>query len=422
MDTKIIEQLEEAFADEFELVSQNIGSLEALVKEKMQILGQGLLQKLVNRKPNGYKGSSISCRCGGSMKFMQHRPRNIQTIFGWITVSRAYYYCPHCGDSVAPYDKTGGLGAEQVSPALAKACCLLAVDDSFQQVSRKIERLFGQRVCDDTIKQVVHRVGSVVLAQQDTELENFFKDRQIAQSQAVPARLYIALDGTTVHEEDGWHEVKVGCVYWENQRMERISRYVGRFENSEYFGWYLWQQACRCGLHQAKEVVYLGDGAGWIRGEYQRHFSRATFIIDWFHASEHIWSCGKELFGEGTDATDKWVQKCLCLLWEGWTRKLLKFLERQRGKYRGNRRDSIDSLHHYISVNEEQMRYDVFRAKGYDVGSGAAEGACKHLVGKRLKQSGMTWSRKGSSAVLALRITWLNNEWEQLWSQKPLAA
>ncbi|HUW18364.1 MAG TPA: ISKra4 family transposase, partial [Sedimentisphaerales bacterium] len=63
-----------------------------------------------------------------------------------------------------------------------------------------------------------------------------------------------------------------------------------------------------------------------------------------------------------------------------------------------------------------------FRAAGYDIGSGAVEAGCKHVVGKRLKQSGMIWSRAGSSAVLALRITCLNNRWEQLWSQKPLAA
>jgi len=68
------------------------------------------------------------------------------------------------------------------------------------------------------------------------------------------------------------------------------------------------------------------------------------------------------------------------------------------------------------------MRYDVFRAKGYDIGSGAVEGACKHVVGKRLKQSGMIWSRLGSSSVLSLRVIWLNDRWDQLWQTKPLAA
>ena len=76
----------------------------------------------------------------------------------------------------------------------------------------------------------------------------------------------------------------------------------------------------------------------------------------------------------------------------------------------------------YIRVNEEQMRYDVFRAKGYSIGSGMVKGVCRHVVGDRLKRSGMIWSRVGSSATLALRICWLDKEWDPLWQQKPLAA
>jgi len=96
--------------------------------------------------------------------------------------------------------------------------------------------------------------------------------------------------------------------------------------------------------------------------------------------------------------------------------------KQQRKKYRGRKRKAIEGLYHYILVNEEQMRYDVFRENGCDIGSGAVEGACKNVVGKRLKQSGMIWTRLGSSSVLALRLIWLNSRWEQLWSQKPLAA
>jgi hypothetical protein len=175
-------------------------------------------------------------------------------------------------------------------------------------------------------------------------------------------------------------------------------------------------------MRQAQEVVYLGDGAGWIRSEHQRHFGTAVFIVDWYHASQHIWDCGKALFGEGTDATKRWVEHRRGLLWDGWTRRLLNDLKKQRQKYRGGKRKAIETLYHYISVNEQQMRYDVFRAKGYQIGSGAVEAGCKHVVGKRLKQSGMVWSRVGSSATLSLRITWLNGRWEQLWLQKPLAA
>ena len=170
-----------------------------------------------------------------------------------------------------------------------------------------------------------------------------------------------------------------------------------------------WLEACRCAFREAEEVVYLGDGAAWIRTEHRRHFGRATFIVDWYHASGYVWDCGKALFGESTQATQKWVHRRLDLLWDGWTKRLLDDLKEQRRKYRAGKREAIDTLIRYISTNEEEMRYDVFRAKGYDIGFGAVEAACKNVVAKRLKQSGMTWSRTGSSATLALRVSWLNN-------------
>lgn len=422
MNEQILSELESLIQQEVGDFAPDLGKMETAVTELLISMGKGLLQRLIDRQPNGYKGSSMPCECGGSMKFVQHRSRDIHTLFGWIKIRRAYYHCPDCGAGVAPYDKSSGLGSEQLSPALAKACCLLAVDDSFEQVSRKIEELFGQSICDDTVKQVVHQVGAVALQRQDQKLENFFADKQIPHSQANPKKLYVAADGTTVHEDDGWHEVKVGCVWWENEQFERDKRYVACFDSSETFGWHLWLQACRCGLRQADEVVYLGDGAGWVRTEHHKHFGRATFIIDWYHASEHIWDCGKELFGEGTQEAEKWVKARLDLLHDGWTKKLLDDLKQRRKKCRGRKREAIDTLYRYILVNEERMRYDVFRAKGYDIGSGAVEGACKHVVGKRLKQSGMIWSRAGSSATLALRTIWLNERWEQLWQKKPLAA
>jgi len=422
MDNKIIDQLEATCSEEFSFVPDDLGTLEEAVKAKMQQLGQGLLQRLVDRDANGYKGSSMACKCGGSMKFIQHRSKGIHTLFGWITVKRAYYHCPDCGESIFPYDVGSGLGSEQVSPTLAKACCLLAVDDSFEQSSRKIEAITGQKVSDNTIERVVCQVGSVRQEQQNRQLQKFFDDKQIPQSQSRPERLYVAVDGTTVHETNGWHECRIGTIYFEDARKQRKSFYVGRFDNSEAFGWHLWLEVCKYGYREANEVVYLGDGAPWIRTEYHRHFGRATFIIDWFHASEYIWDCGKKLFGEGAKATDEWVHQRLDLLWDGWTKKLLDDLKKQRKKYRGTKREALDTLIRYISTNEEQMRYDVFREKGYDIGSGAVEGACKNVVGKRLKQSGMIWTRLGSSSVLALRVCWLNDQWEPLWQKKPLAA
>ena len=101
--------------------------------------------------------------------------------------------------------------------------------------------------------------------------------------------------------------------------------------------------------------------------------------MDWYHAQKHIWDCAKILWGEGQEATARWARRCCGWLWDGWTRKVLTDLARRRKDYRGRKRKALDDLHRYIQVNEEQMRYDQFRAKGYVVGSGMVEGACHHV-------------------------------------------
>jgi len=74
----------------------------------------------------------------------------------------------------------------------------------------------------------------------------------------------------------------------------------------------------------------------------------------------------------------------------------------------------------YFENNQGRMHYDEYKAKGYH--SGTAESACKHVIGQRLKQAGMTWSIKGAEAILQLRILWKNGEWNRFWQTRNMAA
>ena len=49
------------------------------------------------------------------------------------------------------------------------------------------------------------------------------------------------------------------------------------------------------------------------------------------------------------------------------------------------------------------MRYPAFLAAGLPIGSGAAEGAAKHLIQRRMKLPGARWSDTGGDALVALR-------------------
>jgi len=49
MDTRIPEQLEETFGEEVEPLDRDLETMERLVKQKMQVLRKGLLQRLLDR-------------------------------------------------------------------------------------------------------------------------------------------------------------------------------------------------------------------------------------------------------------------------------------------------------------------------------------------------------------------------------------
>ena len=352
---------------------------------------------------------------------MSYRPKVVLTSVGDVTVHRAYYHCRACRTGQLPYDRTSGLGTGQLSNRLASMTCLLAAQSSFEEVSRTLHELLGFRVDDNMLAAAAERAGAVVLARQDAAVEESLANRRPPPAEVQPERLYISMDGTTAPTLDGWREVKCGAVYWDDPLEGHQVRYVGRIENCQFTGRRLWHLACRYGLRQAKEVVVIGDGAPWIWNQAEQCFSRARQILDWYHASEHVWACAHGLYGEGTKKAKRWAKKMLDALYDYGGHALLKRLWRSRNSHKSPPA-ALDELIGYVTPNADRMDYPIYRAEGLSIGSGPIESACKRLVGGRLKGPGMRWSVRGADAILALRITWLNGQWRTLWDSKPLAA
>jgi len=67
----------------------------------------------------------------------------------------------------------------------------------------------------------------------------------------------------------------------------------------------------------ADEVVVVGDGAHWIWNLAETHFSGATQIVDWYHASSYVWKAASAIWGEGHPERAAWAHQQLDALWEG---------------------------------------------------------------------------------------------------------
>jgi hypothetical protein len=162
---------------------------------------------------------------------------------------------------------------------------------------------------------------------------------------------------------------------------------VATLEPAAEFGPLLRAQAFRRGLALAKLVVFLGDGAAWVWELARVNFPMAVFILDFFHAAEHLELLAEALFGEKTDASKT--------QWEQWAKVLkeqpdgLEIVLRQALPRRGLRREAALKQIAYFENNTNRMRYAEYLARGLFIGSGVIEAGCKTVIGLRLKQSGM---------------------------------
>jgi len=164
-----------------------------------------------------------------------------------------------------------------------------------------------------------------------------------------------------------------------------------------------------------KTLVCLMDGeaALWeVAGEW---LPRAVGVLDLFHVLERLWQVAHVFHGEGNRQAEQFVTHHLRLLLEGKVGYCVGRLKRLRDEHalRGSRRRVVSAAIGYYENNRQHMRYDEYLAAGYPIGSGVAEGACRHVVKDRLEQTGMRWTVNGAQAMLHLRAIYLNGRWNE---------
>ena len=64
------------------------------------------------------------------------------------------------------------------------------------------------------------------------------------------------------------------------------------------------------------------------------------------------------------------------------------------------------------------MRYDEYLARGLPIGSGRVEAACKTVVGRRLKCTGMRLTVAGANPVLWVRCARLSGWYDDYWDER----
>jgi len=408
-----VEQIMKALGEEIkEIIKQAVESekkpsleqLEFLVRHLLLRKAREVLQGIVEILGTGYKGVSIACECRGLLRFRGNIKKYVKTILGEINAKRAYYRCSSCGRSIAPLDDELGIGKGHASVGLKRVISLAGVTGSFHGAPKVLAELAEIKASAKQVQRITEEVAISARGAQ--------KSHSILPSLDKTERAYISCDGAMVNTTKGWREIKVGAVYNDAKEGKRYVSLVGK---AAKFGSVLRRTGMAVGVWDCKEVIFIGDGAPWIRKQARINFPQAMQIVDFYHVKEHITECANKVFSEATKKAKRWRKRCVSAIYTGGAEKLIPILQDEKWI----RHDAVKDLLRYVRTNAARMRYPLYRAKGWQIGSGPVESACKQIVTQRLKlNAGMKWRVENADAIARLRCIWLSNAWDALWQRK----
>ena len=172
--------------------------------------------------------------------------------------------------------------------------------------------------------------------------------------------------------------------------------------------------AARLGLPEGAFSNLLSD---WERAWWRALvgvIAGVVCILDLFHVLERLWQAAHCFYAEGSEAAQAFVTDRLRRLLRGEVGYVIGGLKQMatKQKLRGSRKRHLSAVIGYLEGNRRFMRYDEYLAAGYPIGSGVAEGACRHLVKDRMELTGMHWRVPGAQAMLDLRAVSINGDWD----------
>jgi hypothetical protein len=144
-------------------------------------------------------------------------------------------------------------------------------------------------------------------------------------------------------------------------------------------------------------------------------------VIDFYHAMERVWAMAGALFGEGTPGARSWARKMGRLLKQsnGPFRVLHSAAALRSGRVLSPiRQKEYDTAYRYIRARTAWMQYHEYKNQHVPLGSGVTEAACKTVFTKRLKLSGMRWTKAGAQLILDLRVVLLSGIWERVYRHR----
>ena len=208
---------------------------------------------------------------------------------------------------------------------------------------------------------------------------------------------------------------RIGASYISRSPEENFPTFRENFERE--FTWY----RERFGTDTPFVLLHDGGRNIWKYCDENPLFQDCLKLLDFYHATEHLSWAAEAIFGKQSQSAKQWYRKWKSKLKDsdGGAQCLIRSMEYYQPKIRGKtRRENLERELTFFRRNAERMDYKSFRDKGFPIGSGPVEAACKTIVKDRLCKSGQRWSLDGAQHILHLRAIVKSGRWESYWKEQ----
>ena len=233
----------------------------------------------------------------GNLGELPESPRKIkygQSRFGRIAIA----------DDHAFQAKTHGFF---ISPYLQDLMARAGVSDVYSESNDLLQMFLGIEVATTPVFRVTNALGEALEDPQEQAIQH----EEWPEGEGV----YASMDGSMILTQAGWKEVKLGRIFPGSAGEAVGKKQRNRMVESLY-------SACLGSGHEflprfgasldpwadpPEQVVFITDGAEWIRNDIQDRFPQATHILDDFHAVEKLAEFAKMRFPDET-RRQRWME------------------------------------------------------------------------------------------------------------------
>ena len=377
-----------------------------------------------------YYNDQLPSKSDADWKNCGKREVTVNTIFGKVPVKRTLYHHRRRSERIAPFDESLGL-YNRYTPTLVKLILHSGSHVPVEKASEQLKLYGGIEVSGRQIHRMIQR--------ETPDLERYLENQKQDQEASAQDRSYIMADGTGVplrkkdlegvsgKQADGsakTKEAKLGCYFTQSNlgstdepfRDLDSTSYVGTLEPANEFSIDLRRECLRRGIALSKETVFIADGAAWLWNMSNQSIKPDVEILDYYHAKEHLHELVECFLAKDSPEYEKQIDD-----WkELWFQDKVDQMIHEAKNLSCEDAEILKKIV-YFENNAHRMKYGTYKSKGYFYGSGVIEAGCKNVIGQRMKQSGMQWSKQGAENMLTLRTAFASGRVDGYFEEKRAA-